>query len=528
MTQNSSFKLTYSTMFNPPEELQTRYSEALAKVKANLGREYPMFINGEERYASFKHEAHSPINTDWHLATFQKGTVQDAQDAINAARNAFLAWSRMNWEERVYLLRKVADVIDQRIFELSVVMSLEVGKNRMESLGDVAETADLIRYACSQMEANGGYVKQMGTDPVSGFESSNRSALRPYGVWVVISPFNYPAALTGGPSGAALVAGNTLVIKPATDTSWTPSLLVECMREAGIPDGVVNFVTGPGSTVGKALVESTDIAGLTFTGSYDIGMGIHRTFAQGRYIRPAILEMGGKNPAIVSKNANLDDAALGSVRSAFGLQGQKCSACSRVFVEQPVYEDLVDRMVALTDKLTIGDPTDQKVYMGPVINKNGYADYQRFTDELRRAGEVLTGGKILTEGELGKGYFCSPTIVSDVPLDHPLWKQEMFVPILLVSPVKDLQEAMRLANDVDYGLTAGFYGTESEVDWFYDHIEAGVTYANRPLGATTGAWPGFQPFGGMKGSGSTGKNSGGLYYLPLYLHEQIRNHVRRI
>jgi len=162
---------------------------------------------------------------------------------------------------------------------------------------------------------------------------------------------------------------------------------VECMREAGIPDGVVNFVTGPGSTVGKALVESPDIDGLTFTGSYDIGMGIHRTFAQGRYIRPAILEMGGKNPAIVSKNANLDDAALGSVRSAFGLQGQKCSACSRVFVEQPVYEDLVDRMVALTDKLTIGDPTDQKVYMGPVINKNGYADYQRFTDELRRARE---------------------------------------------------------------------------------------------------------------------------------------------
>lgn len=514
-------------MFNPPEELHARYSAEVARVKANLGREYPMFINGQPRYSEAKHQAYSPINTNWHLATFQKGTIEDAHDAVNAAKAAFPAWSRMNWEERVYLLRKAADLIDQRIFQLGVAMSLEVGKNRMEALGDAAETADLIRYACMQMEKNAGYVHAMGTDPLVGFESTNTSVLRPYGVWLVISPFNFPAALTGGPSGAALVAGNTLVIKPATDTSLTPTLLVECFRDAGLPDGVINLVTGSGSTVGKALTEHPDIAGITFTGSYEIGMGIFRKFAQGTYVRPAIMEMGGKNPAIVSRNANLDDAALGIVRSAFGLQGQKCSACSRVFAEQPVYEELLSRIVANTEILIVGDPTAKEVYMGPVINRAAYIDYQQFIDDLRKHGELLTGGTVLTEGDKQKGYYCAPTVVSDVPLSHPLWKQEMFLPILMVAPVKDLQQAMTLANDVDLGLTAGMYGNEDEVDWFYDHIQAGVVYANRPQGATTGAWPGFQPFGGMKGSGSSGKNSGGLYYLPLYLHEQIRNHVRR-
>ena len=527
MSNASSFKLTYSTMFNPPEELHTRFAEALEKVKANMGKEHPMYIDGKERLAAQKVKVYSPINTDWHLATFQKGSVQDAEDAIAAAKKAFPAWSRMNWEERVYLLRKVADAIDARIFEISAVVTLEVGKNRMEALGDVAETADLIRYACQQMEDNKGYVKEMGADPLVGYDSKNVSVLKPFGVWLVISPFNYPAALTGGPSGAALVAGNTLVIKPASDTSWTATLLVECMREAGLPDGVFNLVTGPGSTVGKTLTESPDLAGLTFTGSYDVGMGIYRTFANGKYVRPAILEMGGKNPAVVSRNADLEDAAIGIVRSAFGLQGQKCSACSRVFVEKPVYDALLSRMVELTEKLSIGDPTDRQTYMGPVINRNSFEDFQKFSGDLHKVGKIVTGGKVLKDGALEKGYYCTPTIVTEVPLDHPLWKQEMFVPIVLISPVDNLEEAMTLANDVDYGLTAGFIGTESEVDWFFDHIEAGTVYANRPQGATTGAWPGYQTFGGMKGSGSSGKNAGGHYYLPLYMHEQSRTLLRR-
>jgi 1-pyrroline-5-carboxylate dehydrogenase len=184
-------------------------------------------------------------------------------------------------------------------------------------------------------------------------------------------------------------------------------------------------------------------------------------------------------------------------------------------------------MVELTEKLAVGNPTERQIYMGPVINKKSYADYQKYIAELSSAGRILTGGKVLTEGEFAKGYFCAPTIVADVPLDHPLWKQEMFVPIVMVAPVQDLQEAMTLANDVNYGLTAGFYGTPDEVEWFCDNIEAGVVYTNRPQGSTTGAWPGFQPFGGWKGSGSSGKNSGGLYYVQLYMHEQIRNRVQR-
>jgi 1-pyrroline-5-carboxylate dehydrogenase len=256
-------------------------------------------------------------------------------------------------------------------------------------------------------------------------------------------------------------------------------------------------------------------------------MGIYRSFANGDYIRPTILELGGKNPAIVSKNANIEDAAVGIVRSAFGLQGQKCSANSRVFVEEEVYDQLVERVVALTEKLKIGDPVERETYMGPVVTKGAYQDFQNFCADLKASGKVLTGGNVLTEGDFGKGYFCEPTVAVDVPITHKLWQQEMFVPITMIHPVKSLSEAMELANSTQYGLTAGFYGTEEEVGWFFDNIEAGVVYANRPQGATTGAWPGFQPFGGWKGSGASGKNAGGLYYLPLYMHEQSQTFIKR-
>ena len=519
---SDKFKLTYATMFNPPEELHTRFEGALAALKEKLGQEYGMIINGQDHFADEKFEDHSPINTDILLGVFQKGTAKDAEAALSAARKAFPLWSGMAWQERVALMRKAADLIDERVFEISAAMALEVGKNRMESIADVAETADLIRYACYQMEKNDGFIVEMGKDPLVGYSATNVSMLRPYGVWLVISPFNFPAALTGGPSGAALVSGNTLVMKPATDTPWVVRLLAECFRDAGLPDGVFNYATGPGRTLGQALIDSPEVDGVTFTGSFDVGMNIFRDFAQGDYVRPIILELGGKNPAIVSRNADVERAAIGIVRSAFGLQGQKCSACSRVLVEEPLYDAVVERVVELTNKLAVGDPTERTVYMGPVINKNSYQDYKDFTEELSQAGTFLTGGKVLTDGDMAKGYFCSPTIVADVSLDHRLWKNEMFLPITTVAKVSSLDEAMEQANDVNYGLTAGFYGSDEEVKWFFKNIQAGVTYANRPQGATTGAWPGFQPFGGWKGSGSSGKNAGGHYYLPLYMHEQIQ------
>jgi 1-pyrroline-5-carboxylate dehydrogenase len=523
----AAFRLTYATMFDPPEILHTCFDRSLAGVKARFGREYPLLIGGKERRGGETFQDTSPIDTDWLLGAFQKGTAQDAADAVAAAKKAAPGWGRTRWQERVRLLRKAAALISERGCEFAAIDSLEVGKNRMEALGDVEETAGLIAYYCDQMERHDGFVRPLLDDPLKGYASTNFSVLRPLGVWVVISPFNFPVALAGGPAGAALVAGNTVVFKPATDTPWTGYFLARCFLDAGLPEGVFNFVTGPGSTCGQQLIASDDVDGITFTGSYDVGMRIVRTFAAGgRWPRPCIAEMGGKNPVIVSRNADLDGAALGCMRSAFGLQGQKCSAASRIFVERPAFDGFVERLVALTTAIKIGDPTVRENWMGPVISRRAAEDFEGFCAELRQSGRILAGGTRLGEGALERGAFCAPTI-AEAPETHRLWKHEMFLPITMVAPVVSLEEAMRRANDVDYGLTAGFYGSKKEAEWFFEHIEAGVCYANRPQGATTGAWPGHQPFGGWKGSGSTGKAAGSFYYLPQYLREQGRTVVSR-
>lgn len=524
---SEKFELTYASMFNPPESLHTNYQDAMQDVRSRFGQTYGHFINGQDHFSSQTFEKRSPINQDWVLGHFQQGNEKDAQFALESAQEAFKVWGRMPWQERIALLRKAASLIDERIYTIASVITLEVGKNRMEALGDIAEAAALIRYACDQVEKNNGYVMTMGKDPLPGFDVDNVSHMRPYGVWLVISPFNFPAALSAGPYGAALAAGNTVVTKPASDTPWTSRMLAEVFRDAGLPEGVMNMITGPGRTVGETLIKSDIVAGYTFTGSYDVGMHIYRTVAQGPYPRPTVLEMGGKNPSIVTRNANLDDAASGIIRSAFGLQGQKCSANSRVYIEKPVYDELVRKLVEGTEALKVGDPGERETFMGPVVNRNAFKDFVDYNEELHEAGTILTGGKILPEGDLRNGFFCAPTIAAEVPHEHRLWKHEMFLPITLVTPVDSLDQAMELANDVDYGLTSGFYGSEEEVAWYFDNINAGVNYANRPQGSTTGAWPGYQPFGGWKGSGSTGKNAGGVYYLPMYMREQVRTTVRR-
>jgi 1-pyrroline-5-carboxylate dehydrogenase len=485
-----------------------------------------MLIDGADVFSDEKFENRSPIQRSWLLGTFQEGTPEQARAALAAARSAYSVWSGTPWQRRVELMRTAADKINERIFEFGAVISLEVGKNRMEALADAAEAADLIRYACDQMEANEGFVVKMGKDPLKGFDATNHSVLKPYGVWLVISPFNFPAALTGGPAGAALVAGNTIVMKPSSDTPWTTRLLAECFREAGLPEGAFNYVTGPGRTTGNALIEGDEADGFTFTGSFEVGMRIYRMVADGKYPRPIILEMGGKNPSIVTESADLERAATGIVRSAFGLQGQKCSANSRVYVQRPVYESLLDLIVSKTRSLKIGDPTERETFMGPVINQSSYDDFKAFTEDLSESGIFADGGQVLGGDFFDQGYYCQPTVAVDVPDDHKLWRHEMFLPITMVRPFDQLDQAMTMANDSIYGLTAGFYGSETEADWFFETIEAGVTYANRPQGSTTGAWPGYQPFGGWKGSGSSGKNAGGHYYLQLYLHEQIRTLIR--
>jgi len=524
--KDGKFRLTYATMFNPPEKMHTDFDKAVARFRAEMGKDVPMLINGEDRFIEAKFDDRSPINTEWLLGTFQKGGVAEGQEALAAAKAAAPKWAALKWPDRVKILRRSAAQIEKRLYEIGAVVALEIGKNRMEALGDVQETADLISYYCDQMERNNGYIVPMGKDPLAGWNATNVSVLKPYGVWVVISPFNFPFALAGGPSGAALVAGNAVVFKPASDTPYSGRLLAECFRDGGVPAGVFNYVTGGGATIGQELISNPLVDGITFTGSYDVGMHIYKTFATGRYPRPCIAEMGGKNPAIITARGDLELAAQGVMRSAFGLQGQKCSACSRVYVDNRVKDQFVEKLLALTNKIAIGDPTRREIWLGPVANRSSYQDFANFSEELSQGGQILTGGKQLVEGELGKGYFCAPTLV-DLPADHRLWKVEMFLPITTIAGYDDVNEAMRLANDVDYGLTAGFYGSKQELKWFFDHIEAGVTYANRPQGATTGAWPGFQPFGGWKGSGSTGKAGGSLYYVPQYMHEQSQTTIEK-
>jgi 1-pyrroline-5-carboxylate dehydrogenase len=356
----------------------------------------------------------------------------------------------------------------------------------------------------------------------------NLSVLRPYGVWAVISPFNFPLALAAGPAGAALASGNAVVFKPASDTPLLGAMLSEITLEAGLPAGVFNFVTGPGSTVGQELIDHEGIAGIVFTGSKAVGLKLMRDNAARPVPRPLIIEMGGKNPAIVARSADLDKATDGVMRSAFGAQGQKCSACSRVYIQREVREQFVALLVEKTRRIRIGNPLERDVWLGPVINQ---AAVDTYLSAVNRAttdgGRILVGGQRITRPPLDRGFFVEPTIIDGLPTGHPLFSEELFVPITVLAEVISLEGAIELANGTEYGLTAGIYSEdEDELRTFFDGIQAGVTYANRRAGATTGAWPGVNPFGGWKASGSTGRGTGGPYYVQQFMREQSRVRIR--
>ncbi|NLD69751.1 MAG: aldehyde dehydrogenase family protein [Limnobacter sp.] len=524
MSDTSGYRLTYSTMFDPPPEMHERFEAALAEIRGTLGGRHAMSIGGREALAERSFELRSPIDREILVGSFQAGDASHAHLAIQAAGKAFASWSRTPWRERLAILRRAAALIEERVWTLSAGLSIEVGKNRMESLGEVQETADLIHWYCDRMEESEGFDRTLPLDPLPGFVSRNRTRLRPYGVWAVIAPFNFPFALSGGPVGAALAAGNTVVFKTASATAWSGTMLMQAFADAGLPAGVLNHVTGSGGTVGDALVKHPDIAGITFTGSREVGSAIAREFAGGRWIRPCIAEMGGKNAVIVSRHADLERAASGIVRSAFGLQGQKCSAASRVYVQREAAAELRERIVALTEAIDVGDPTVRENWMGPLIDQAARQRYQRAAEAMKQSGKLYAGGRLLSEGALERGWFVAPTLAS-LPRGHELWQQELFAPIVLVDEIESVDEGIALANATDYGLTAGFYGAVEEIDGFLDRIEAGVVYVNRPQGATTGAWPGYQPFGGWKASGSTGKAIGSYWYLPLYMREQSQTVV---
>jgi 1-pyrroline-5-carboxylate dehydrogenase len=520
-----SFRLTYATMFDPPEAMHERFEAAMERVTRSLGARHDLFIGGRDVPGTGLAPRPSPIDVERRLGDFAVGDRGHVETAMRAAQEASPAWRAMPVAERARLVRRVGDLMEQRVYDIAAALTLEVGKNRMEALGEAQETVDFFHHYANDFESHGGYEHELPNDPLPGMTSRNRSVMRPYGPWVVIAPFNFPLALAGGPVAAALVTGNPVVVKGSSDTPWAGRWLADCIRDAGLPPGVFAYLSGPGREVGEALASHPLTTGITFTGSADVGMRLLRQMAGGTYPRPCVAEMGGKNACIVTSRANLEHATQGIVRSAFGMGGQKCSATSRLYVQRSVADELIERLERQVAAIRIGDPARREHWLGPVVNAAAYANFARYVDELKSGGaRIVSGGRQRREGDLARGYYVEPTL-AEAPLSHRLWRHEMFLPILLVHRVDSREEAMQLANDSDLGLTAGFYGAADEVPWFQENIEAGVTYANRPQGATTGAWPGYQPFGGWKGSGSTGKAIASFYYLAQYLREQSRTVV---
>ena len=510
-------KITYATLRADNEELHALYEAGLEKAKGRLGAYHRNFIDGADRDGDGTFEVRSPIDTDILVGTFAKGTRADVGDAIAAARRAQPAWFRLGWEKRLEILKAAAELISARQMEYGGLMAIEVGKTRMEALGEVEEAADLIRYYAKTAEDNAFYDHPM--DNLGDAAVHTRSILRPHGVFAVISPFNFPMALAVGPTCAAMMAGNTVILKPASASAMTAIAILEAYRDAGVPDGVFNLVMGPGATVGAELQENRGIDGIVFTGSYEVGFDIFRNFST-RYPRPCIVEMGGKNPAIVLRSADLEEAAEGVMRASFGFSGQKCSANSRVYVERPVHDEFVRVLVEKTEQLAVGDPLPRPAFLGPVIDQAAVDRHQQAVAEARRDGTVFTGGERLTDGALARGFYVEPTVVG-LPPSHRLFQDELFAPFVAVAAVDSLDEAIALANDNLYGLTAGVYSeVPAEVQQFLEEIHAGVLYVNRRAGATTGAWPGVQAFGGWKGSGSTGKSGLSMYYVAQFLREQ--------
>jgi 1-pyrroline-5-carboxylate dehydrogenase len=517
-------KITYASLGSLGEEFHQIFDAAIGHVREELGESHPMFINGREKKAKGGvFQDTSPADTRILLGEFQRGSRNDARRAVTAARAAYPGWRDLGWQGRVALLRKASELMMRRQYELAALMCMETGKNRFEAIAEVSETVDLIVYYAQQMEDHQGYELPMGG---TGSEQT-RSVLKPFGVWAVVAPFNFPMALSTGMSTGALLGGNTVVFKPASDTPFTGLRIYEILRDAGLPDGVFNYITGPGSTVGEELIETEGVDGFIFTGSKDVGMGILRRFAR-NYPKPCITEMGGKNPAIVMPSADLEDATEGVLRSAFGMGGQKCSACSRVYLHKDIRKDFTELLIEKLQSRPIGDPLAHDTFLGPLINAAAVKTYERAVRLGRKDGRLAFGGRRLYGGEFAHGFYVEPAIVDRLPKSSRMFQDEFFVPVLSVGEVKSLDEAIERSNASEYGLTAGIFSQdEADLRKFFDSIEAGVTYSNRRGGATTGAWPGVQSFGGWKGSGSSGKSGLGPHYVAQFMREQSQTRIQK-
>jgi 1-pyrroline-5-carboxylate dehydrogenase len=517
-------KITYSAVGGNMDEIHAGFEAALTAVRASLGATHHLHIGGREvKGESAPFTTRSPIDNQIVIGEFTTASEQQIDAAVNAAKRAYTAWAAMPWQKRLEVMRRAAEAIRKHRYELAAVMSIEIGKNRMEALGDAEESADLIDYYADQVENANGFVRPLGQ--LSPNERT-QDVLRPYGVFAVIAPFNFPLALSTGMSSAALLAGNTVVYKPSVQAPLTGIHLARIYAEAGLPAGVFNLILGSGAAVGELLINHPGVDGIAFTGSKDVGMRLMREFSGGgKFPKPLLGELGGKNAAIVTPSADLDMAADGVMRSAFGLQGQKCSACSRVYVDQRVADAFLKLLIAKTTSIVIGDPTKREVYLGPVISQSALKKFEDAVAAARARGELLAGGERLTNAPLDRGNYVAPTIAK-LPLDDELFARELFLPFLAVGVTKSFDESLACANRSDLGLTGGLFSNdEKEIERFLDEMEAGVLYVNRRTGATTGAWPGVNSFTGWKGSGITGKGGCGPYYVAQFAREQSRTRM---
>lgn len=513
-------RVTYSNTDVDFEAVHRKFDQDLPGFEAEqLGQAQGAIIGADRNVrAGTVTGEFSPFDNTILLGRFPYAADAVVDRAVAAAASGFKAWSARPGAERVAIIRKFSQLLSERRYPLAYASLYEVGKSRIEAIGEAEEAVDLPAYYAGQWEANDGYIRPLAR--VRDGESTE-SRLLPFGVFAVIAPFNFPIALSVNMIAAALITGNAVVFKPAPGCGLTGHMIVDAALDAGVPAGVINLIYGDAQT-GAALVNHPQVAGVAFTGSHQVGMQLGRLGLAGKFAKPVIAEMGGKNPAYVTRSADIAVSAEGVARSAFGLQGQKCSACSVAYVDDAVYDDFVKALLAFTGGLKQGDPRRRDTFMGAVQSQATITRYDAAVATAKAEGKVLLGGARASAGDLAKGFFLPPTIV-ELPVAGRLTRDELFMPFLALRRMTSLEQGLAEGNAVLYGLAAGVYARDQkDIDTFLNGVSAGVVYANRASGATTGAWPGVQSFCGWKGSGITNKGGLGPYFLPQFMREQSR------
>ena len=495
-----------------PEHIR-RMKEALEEVKKELGREYDLVIGGERVTTKDKLISYNPSQKDQIVGSFSKADATLADRAVRKADETFKTWSRVPAEERAELLLKAGKVIRERKYYYAAWMVYEVGKSWAEADADVAETIDFTEFYSREMLRLGG---PQPLNPVPG--ERNYLLYIPLGVGVVIPPWNFPMAIMAGMTLASIVAGNTVVMKPSSDSPMIAYKFFEVLEQVGMPPGVVNFCPCPGGTVGDVLVGHPRTRYVAFTGSKEVGLRINEVAARTApgqiWIKRVVAEMGGKDSIVVDSEVDLDSAVEGVAVSAFGYQGQKCSACSRAIVVEKVYDAFLDKLKERVEKIKVGSPVEQETYMGPVINAKAKQSIQEYIETGKKEGRLLTGG-----GEAsGPGHFLEPTVIVDVPPLARISQEEIFGPVLAVIKAKDFDEALEIANNTEYGLTGAAYTkNRHKLEKAAENFFVGNLYLNRKC---TGALVGGHPFGGFNMSGTDSK-SGGRDYLLLFTQAKV-------